>query len=125
DDPLRLRERVSGAAERLAPLLVAQEQHLAQVIEEREALTASLADQRAVLARVSNTEGEIAAEAAANADLEAVFGVEATLDVAMVTRLRDDALQVADRLSWRLRRLEYWRQRLNDVSGTTLPQALA
>jgi len=125
DDPSHLRERASSAAERLAPLLVAQEQHVARAIEEREALTAKLADQRAVLARICDAEEKIAAEAAANADLEAVFGEAGTLDVAMVTRLRDDALQDADRLSWRLRRLEYWRQRLTHISGTPLAQALA
>ena len=125
DEPSDLRERASGAAERLAPLLVAQEQHVARAIEERETLTARLADQRAVLARIRDVEEKIAAEAAANADLEAVFGAASTLDVAIVTRLRDHALQDADRLSWRLRRVQYWRQSLTDISGIPLAQALA
>lgn len=120
-----LHERASGAAERLAPLLVAQELHMARAIEEREALTARLSDQRVVLARIRDAEEKIAAEAAANADLEAVFGVARTLDVAMVMQLRDQTLHDADRLSWRLRRMQYWRQRLTDVSGTPLAQALA
>lgn len=125
EEPSRLRERASGAAERLAPLLVAQEQHVARAIEEGEVLTAKLADQRAVLARICDTEKLIAAEAAAIADLEAVFGVAGTLDVVMVTRLRNDALHDADRLSLRLRRLEYWRHVLIDISGIQLAQALA
>ncbi|GJH26981.1 AAA family ATPase [Caballeronia novacaledonica] len=125
DEPSRLRERASGAAERLAPLLVAQEQHVARAIEEREALTARLAHQRAVLARIFSTEEKIATDVAANADLEAVLGAVGTLDVAAVTQLRDAAVQGSDRLSWRLRRLKYWRQRLTDVSGTPLTQALA
>ena len=125
DDPSSLRERASGAAERLAPLLVAQEQLVARAFEEREALTAKLAEQRAVLARICDAQEQIAAEAAAVADLEAVFSVAGTLDVAIATRLRDDALQHADRLSLNLRRLEYWRQRLADISGTLLAHAFA
>ncbi|UPG83892.1 AAA family ATPase [Luteibacter aegosomatis] len=125
NEPSLLRERASGAAERLAPLLLAQEQQVARAIEEREALTRKLGEQRAVLASIRDTKERIVAEAAANADLGALFGVVGTLDVAMVTRLHNDALQGADRLSWRLRRLEYWRQRLTDVSGTPLAQALA
>ncbi|KAK48602.1 hypothetical protein BG58_30700 [Caballeronia jiangsuensis] len=125
DEPSLLHERASGAAERLAPLLLAQEQHVARATEEREALTAELADQRAVLARIRGAEEKVAAEAATNADLGAVFGVVGTLDVATVTRLRDDALQGANSLSLRLQRLGYWRQRLTDVSGTPLAQALA
>lgn len=124
-EPSRLRERVSGAAERLAPLLVAQEQHVARAIEEREVLTAKLAHQQALLGRIRDTEEKIAAEAATNADLEVVFGVAGKLDIAIVTQLRDCALQDVDRLSWRLRRLEYWRQRLTDISGTLLAQVLA
>jgi len=125
DEPSRLRERASGAAKRLAPLLLAQERDVARTIEEREALTAKLAEGRAVLARICEAEARIAAEAAAAADLEAAFGVACTLDLAMVTRLRDGALQDAGRLSWRLQRLEYWRHRLADISGTQLSQALA
>ncbi|BDU21580.1 AAA family ATPase [Dyella sp. GSA-30] len=124
DQPSLLRERASGAAERLAPLLVAQEQHVVRATEEREALTEELAEQRAVLARISDTEKKVVAEAAVNADLAAVLGVADVLDVSAVTRLRDEALQSANRLSWRFRRLEHWRQRLNDVSGTPLAQAL-
>lgn len=125
NEPSLLRERASGAAERLAPLLLAQEQQVARAIEEREALTQKLGEQRAALASIRDTKERIVAEAAANADLGALFGVVGTLDVAMVARLHNDALQGADRLSWRLRRLEYWRQRLTDVSGTPLAQALA
>lgn len=125
DEPSHLRERVSGAANRLAPLLLAHEQHVARTIEEREALTAKLADGRAVLARICEAEARIAAEAEAIADLEASFGVAGTLDLVMVTQRRDGALQDAGRLSWRLRRLEYWRHRLAAISGTPLSQALA
>jgi len=125
DEPSRLRECASGAAERLAPLLLAQEQYLAAAIAEREALTAELAERRAALARIHDVEEKIGAETAANTDLEAALGVAGALDVLMGTQLHDAAVQVANRLSWRLRRLEYWRQRLTDVSGTPLAQALA
>jgi|GEM_PF-2012041 len=124
DEPSRLRERASGAAERLAPLLVAQEQEVFLATEERKALTAKLAGQRAILARIRDAEEKVAAEAVANADLGSAFGIAGTLDYAMVTQLRDDALKDAYRLSWRLRRLEYWRQRLADASGIPLAQAL-
>lgn len=125
DKPSQLRERASVAAERMAPLLIAQEQRVAIAVEEREALTVKLADQRAALARIRQTEQKIAAETVANADLEATFGVTCALDIAMATQLRDAALQDADRLSWRLRRQEYWCQRLSNVSGTPLAQTLA
>jgi DNA repair protein SbcC/Rad50 len=125
DEPSRLRERASSAAERLAPLLVAQEQQAASAIKEREALTVKLADQRAVLARIRAAEEKIAAEVAAIADLEAVFGVADTFDVAMVTQLLDGALQDARRLSWRLQRREFWRRRLSEIAGVPLAQELA
>jgi exonuclease SbcC len=125
DEPSRLRERASSAAERLAPLLVAQEQHLADATKEREVRTAELTVRRAALARIRDAEEKIGAETTANADLEALVGVASALDVPVGTQLRDAVVRDANRLSWRIRRLDHWRQRLTDASGTPLAQALA
>lgn len=124
DEPSKLHQQASSAAERLAPLLVAQENRLKAAIDEREALTTQLANRHGILARIRETEQKIVAETTGNADLEIVLGLAGVFDVPTVTQLRDTVLRHAHFLSWRLRRLEYWRQRLSDVFGTPLSQSL-
>ncbi|ANL38331.1 AAA family ATPase [Rhizobium phaseoli] len=111
-----LQWRAAGAAERLAPLVLAQETQLIGLTRQRDAANDRLGQLRALEKQRNDLNDVRRSEEQANRDLSArVFGADVTADNA-TAKLRHEQLEksAAD-LAWLRQRKWYWR---NKLSGT-------
>ncbi|MBY4632666.1 AAA family ATPase [Rhizobium croatiense] len=111
-----LKRRAAGAAERLAPLVLAQESQVIGLTRQRDLAKDKLGELRALELRRNDLHDERRLEEQANIDLEArVFGAGLTGDTVTAKRRHDQLAKSAADIAWLRQRKWYWR---NKLSGT-------
>ncbi|MAU22082.1 MAG: hypothetical protein CMH13_16405 [Martelella sp.] len=111
-----LKRRAAGAAERLAPLVLAQESQVIGLTRQRELAKDKLGELRALERRRNDLHDERRLEEQANIDLGArVFGAGLTADTVTAKRRHDQLAKSAADIAWLRQRKWYWR---NKLSGT-------